>query len=141
MEGTDIALGWVKRHEGLRLKPYTCTAGKLTIGYGRNLSDKGISPFEAELLLQSDLTTASRDASGFVNNFLALDVTRQAVLIDMAFNLGRSRLATFKKLKAAIEAEDFAQAAGEMTNSLWAQQVGGRALFLAEVMATGEANV
>ena len=25
------------RHEGLRLKPYRCTAGKLTIGYGRNL--------------------------------------------------------------------------------------------------------
>ena len=25
------------RHEGLRLKPYRCTAGKLTIGIGRNL--------------------------------------------------------------------------------------------------------
>ncbi len=26
------------RHEGLRLKPYRCTAGKLTIGIGRNLA-------------------------------------------------------------------------------------------------------
>lgn len=25
------------RHEGLRLRPYRCTAGKLTIGIGRNL--------------------------------------------------------------------------------------------------------
>ena len=31
------------RHEGLRLKPYRCTAGKLTIGIGRNLDDCGIS--------------------------------------------------------------------------------------------------
>ncbi|MFA6660842.1 MAG: lysozyme, partial [Bacilli bacterium] len=31
------------RHEGLRLKPYRCTADKLTIGIGRNLDDCGIS--------------------------------------------------------------------------------------------------
>jgi lysozyme len=32
------------RHEGLRLKPYRCTACKLTIGIGRNLNECGISP-------------------------------------------------------------------------------------------------
>ena len=30
------------RHEGLRLKPYRSTAGKLTIGFGRNLDDRGL---------------------------------------------------------------------------------------------------
>ena len=30
------------RHEGLRLKPYRCTAGKLTIGIGRNLDGRSI---------------------------------------------------------------------------------------------------
>ncbi|MDY0127369.1 MAG: hypothetical protein RBR69_04500 [Candidatus Cloacimonadaceae bacterium] len=35
------------RHEGLRLKPYRCTAGKLTIGIGRNLNDCGITQSEA----------------------------------------------------------------------------------------------
>lgn len=40
----------IKLHEGLRLKPYKCPAGKLTIGYGLNL-DGGITKEEAEILL------------------------------------------------------------------------------------------
>ena len=31
------------RHEGLRLEPYRCTEGKLTIGVGHNLDDNPIS--------------------------------------------------------------------------------------------------
>ena len=42
------------RHEGMRLKPYRCTAGKLTIGIGRNLDDRGISQKEAYVLLEYD---------------------------------------------------------------------------------------
>ena len=34
-------------HEGLRLKPYRDTVGKLTIGVGRNLDDVGITRAEA----------------------------------------------------------------------------------------------
>ncbi|NBW16869.1 MAG: lysozyme, partial [Caulobacteraceae bacterium] len=33
----------IRLHEGERLKPYRCTAGKLTIGVGRNLDDRGIT--------------------------------------------------------------------------------------------------
>jgi lysozyme len=43
------------RHEGLRLKPYRCTAGKLTIGICRNLDDRGISQKEAYAMLESDI--------------------------------------------------------------------------------------
>ena len=43
------------RHEGLRLKPYRCTAGKLTIGIGRNLDDCGISQKEAYAMLERDI--------------------------------------------------------------------------------------
>ena len=39
-------------HEGLRLKPYRCTAGKLTIGVGRNLETKGLSEEEALFYLE-----------------------------------------------------------------------------------------
>ena len=45
----------LKRHEGISNKVYTCSMNKLTIGYGRNLEDKGISQLEAELLLKNDL--------------------------------------------------------------------------------------
>ena len=41
--------------EGLRLKPYRCSAGKLTIGVGRNLDDRGITSSEAMMLLFNDI--------------------------------------------------------------------------------------
>jgi lysozyme len=48
------------RYEGLRLKPYRCTAGKLTIGIGRNLDDCGISQTEAYVLLENDIPRSGR---------------------------------------------------------------------------------
>ena len=43
------------RHEGLKLFPYQCPAGKTTIGVGRNLDDKGISEKEAMYMLNEDI--------------------------------------------------------------------------------------
>ena len=41
--------------EGFRSKPYSDTVGKLTIGYGRNLDDVGITRNEAfQMLLLPD---------------------------------------------------------------------------------------
>ena len=42
-------------HEGLELKPYHCTADKLTIGVGRNIQDRGITEDEARYLLRTTL--------------------------------------------------------------------------------------
>ena len=42
-------------HEGLRLGVYRCPAGKLTIGVGRNLEDRGITEEEAYYLLRNDI--------------------------------------------------------------------------------------
>ncbi len=49
----------LKRHEGVKLKPYFCTQGKCTIGVGRNLEDVGISEEEAEMLLINDIERAT----------------------------------------------------------------------------------
>lgn len=56
----DIILD-LKLDEGLRLKPYRDTVGKLTIGIGRNLDDVGISEAEAEYLLSNDLDRTISD--------------------------------------------------------------------------------
>ena len=45
----------LKQHEGIALKPYKCTAGKITLGCGRNLDDNGISHEEAMFMLQNDI--------------------------------------------------------------------------------------
>ena len=44
----------IKQEEGYKAKPYTDTAGNITIGYGTNLSI-GISKDEAELLMKHRL--------------------------------------------------------------------------------------
>lgn len=123
-------------HEGLRLKPYRCSAGKLTIGVGRNLDDVGLTTDEALILLDNDIKAAMRDAASF-SWFKKLDDARQAVVVDMIFNLGIARFKGFKKTIAHIEAGHFAAAAHEMLNSSWAKQVGRRAVRLSKIMRTG----
>ena len=124
-------------HEGLRLKPYRCTAGKLTIGVGRNLDDKGISQDEALFLLANDIEGVIKQLDKH-SWYTGLDPIRQKVLIDMAFNLGISGLLQFKKMIAAIELGDYGAAAEQMLDSRWARQVKTRADRLAEMMRTGE---
>lgn len=128
----------IRDEEGLRLKPYTDTAGRLTIGYGRNLTDVGISQLEASDLLENDLTRAVNDVQQALPFFAMLDGVRQIVLVDMCFNMGIARLKTFVKMLAFVQAGKFFEAAQEMLNSQWADQVGARATRLASAMASGE---
>lgn len=125
-------------HESLRLKPYTDSVGKITIGVGRNLSDNGLSHAEAMLLLDHDLDAAIRDCATFPW-FPSLDPIRQRVLVDMAFNLGLTRLRGFRRMLRLIEEGDYVRAAHAMRNSAWARQVKTRADRLIRMMNTGEA--
>jgi len=127
------------RHEGLRLTPYVDTVGKVTIGVGRNLSDRGIPKAQALAWLDEDIDLAVRELSGALGWFAGLDAVRQRVLIDMHINLGLPRLLQFRKMLAAIGQRNYAVAAQEMRASSWATQVKGRAVTLAEMMASGEA--
>jgi lysozyme len=124
-------------HEGLKLRPYKCSAGKLTIGIGRNLEDRGITKEEAIYLAKNDIQGVEQ-ALALNHWYATLDPIRQKVIIDMAFNMGINGLLKFKKMILAIERRDFVKAADEMLDSLWAEQVGVRAKRLAEMMRNGE---
>jgi lysozyme len=128
----------LKRHEGFKAKPYLCTAGKITIGYGRNLDDVGVSKDEAEAMLINDIASARSGSWLIVANYEQLSDARKAVVVNMCFNLGRTRLSGFKKMIAAVNDGYFELAAKEMLNSKWAKQVGNRAVELSEQMRTGE---
>lgn len=121
-------------HEGLRLKPYRCSAGKLTIGIGRNLDDRGITEKEAMLLLRNDILECVKDLRTIFPRFERIAETRRNVLIDMRFNLGPKRFRGFKKMIAAVKARDFEEAARQMADSQWYWQVGDRAKTLIEMM-------
>jgi len=133
----ELATDLTKQGEGCKLTPYHCTAGKLTIGYGRNIEDVGISQTEAEYLLNQDMQRVCNEALAFPF-FEALNDYRKAAILDMLFNLGLSRFKRFKKMLSALEKHDYQEAANQMLDSRWATQVGKRADRLAEIMRTGE---
>lgn len=136
VDAIDIATEQIKTDEGLSLMPYHCTADVLTIGYGRAIGTNGITKSEAEHLLRNDVEVAASDARKYLGDtaFESLSVERQAVLVNMAFNLGINRLRGFKLLKQAILDGDYAEAKAQMLSSRWAEQVKGRATRLAEIM-------
>jgi len=129
------------RHEGLRLNPYFCTAGKLTIGVGRNLEANGISKAESMFMLENDVIKIINELDEHLPWWKSLSQVRQHVLVDMAFNMGTFGLLKFQKTLKAIQDERYGDAAAEMLDSKWAKQVGNRALALSRAMETDTAPV
>lgn len=124
--------------EGIRLKPYVDTAGKLTIGIGRNLTDRGISQAEAYFLASNDIIEVCAELDKALPWWTRLDSVRQMVLADMAFNMGVTKLvADNPRMLAACEAGDYASAANEMLIGPWHEEVGARATRLSEAMRSG----
>jgi lysozyme len=143
----DKLLAMITRHEGLMLKTYQCPAGKLTIGVGHNLEanplegiteGSTISQARALEILLKDVTACVDGLRRHLPWFDSLDEARQAVLIDMCFNLGLWGLLKFKLTLAAIQAGDYERAASQMLQSKWAHQVGRRAQRLSQMMRLGE---
>jgi lysozyme len=125
-------------HEKCNKFPYVDTVGKITIGIGYNLSDRGISDEWINTQFQQDITYFYNQLSEFLW-FKDLNTDRQIVLIDMCF-MGWKKFLQFKKMIAALEISDYKQAAFEMLNSKWSEQVKGRATSLAHGMLTGVYN-
>lgn len=116
-------------HEGYRLKPYRCSAGKLTVAIGRNLDDKGISKKEALFMLTNDIRDCEHDLAKliFPNQFYAFPEDIQLVLIDMRFQLGRKGFRGFKKMIFAFQENDYLEAILQMKDSKWYGQTQNRA--------------
>ena len=127
----------LRRDEGVTAHPYEDSVGILTIGVGRNLQDVGLRKDEIDYLLANDVRVAMIDCKILFDDFDGLSDNRQRALINMAFNLGRPRLAAFKNMWAAIERGDFSEAASQALDSKWARQVGSRANRIADLIEKG----
>ena len=127
-------LEYIKSNEGLRLKPYKCSAGKTSIGYGRNIEDNGVSEDEAEYMLHNDITRCVDDLYSIFPYFQALEFDQQTALTDMMFNLGKTRFLKFKKMIQAVKDNDFGEAAKQILDSRYAKQLPKRAKRNAELI-------
>ncbi len=126
------------KHEGDRRRPYLdccgkwwrecacATKGNLTLGVGRNLDAKPMPDCEVALMLDNDIVEARATCLQLFPGFDTLDETRQHALLDMAFNLGHTRLAKFSQMIAAVGARDWDRAANAAADSAWFMQVGSK---------------
>lgn len=121
----------LKKNEGLRLTPYKCSAGKLTIGYGHTGPSvvEGLkwTKAHAEHVLLNDTRNAAADLDWHLPWWRGLNDARQEALCDMCFNLGISRLQGFRKMLDALRTRNWQEAAVQCLDSRYARQVGNRA--------------
>ena len=115
------------KHEGKKLWPYKCTAGKLTIGIGHNLDAKGISNAVADLMYEEDIMEVINDLHKIFENFNDLPEQIQLVLANMRFQLGDLGFRKFNKLIKSVERKDWKEMKINMANSLWYKQTNNRA--------------
>ena len=124
----------LRHDEGVRSKPYIDTVGKVTIGVGHNLSDLGLPQDIIDGLFERDIEAAIHACAALYPNWFRIPDIKQTALVNMAFNLGQSRLSKFKRMRMAVLNEDWPTVAAEMLDSKWARQVGDRAMRLANLM-------
>jgi len=89
------------RHEGLKLLPYECTAGKVTLGVGRNIEDRGISKETAMQMLDEDIELCLNELMERLDYFENLPTEVQETLVNLCFNMGISRLMKFQLMLGA----------------------------------------
>ena len=117
--------------EGFNGMPYKDTKGNFTIGYGTLLP---ITKREAEYLLVHRLTEIINGIKKECSTYDKLPKQAKEVLNNMGYNLGVPKLCGFKRMWRALEDGNYQAVAAEMLDSKWANDVGDRAIRLAEQM-------
>lgn len=112
--------------------------GKLTIGRGWNLTDRGIPQQVSDLLYETAMGEVLSELDAKLPWWTTLDEVRQRVLADMCYNLGIGGLLGFRKFLASVMHLKFSEAASEGRDSTWYVQVKGRGVRLMKMMETGQ---
>ena len=128
------------KHEGFKSHAYRDTGGILHIGIGRNIGEggMGISQDEAYHMLRNDVVRVQDELTEAFDFYKNLDPVRQDALCNLCFNLGLPRLMLFKLALGHLSNGNFEESADEFLTSLWATQVGQRAVEGANMIRTGD---
>jgi lysozyme len=132
------------RDEGLRFTVYADTRGVPTVGIGHlvlrgdhlTLGDP-VTPEQVAAWFHTDLNHALAACQTLFPTWATCPETVQEILANMAFNLGTTRLARFRDLRAAVARHDWEAAADAMVDSARYHQVGERSKRLVSRHADG----
>lgn len=128
--------------EGLRLIPYRDTKGFWTIGFGHFLPQLGpiprsITREQAESMFDDDWAVAKAGARRLVKGFDGLSDNRKAAFVDLCFNMGEFKFATFHKTLKAANAGNWVACGANLVDSAYAHDVGERAFLNARMLVEG----
>jgi lysozyme len=123
--GLPALTGEMTTDEGREAFPYTDTKGYLSIAIGRNLTGRGLLPDEIDLLFANDVAECCSIMDKQIPWWRTLPPTKQRVMINLCF-MGWGSLSQFKRFLAAMQGQDWQEAADELVDSLWYRQVGTR---------------
>lgn len=137
------------RHEGYVTEIYLCSEGYPTFGIGHMVTEDDMehtwpvgTPVTDERILDvfaKDCEAAYTDACAIFLNLESHPMDVQRVVVNMAFNLGRSRLGKFKNMISAVNEGNYPKAADEMVDSRWYRQVKTRGVELVDIMRNATA--
>ena len=134
---TDQLAAQLTSDEGLRTKVYTDTVGKLTVGVGRNISDRAFSADEIALMLKNDIAAVCSQLDKAAPWWSSLSERRKQALANFTFNVGIGTALTFKNTMQLLQSGQYTAAADEMMRSKWASQVGARAVRITTMIREG----
>ena len=107
---------------GKSLGPGDTLIGHPTIGYGRNVQDRGLSQEIVESMLLKDIFEFNEILNRHLYWFRDMPQQIQEVLLNMAFQMGFRGLTGFVKTLGYLKQKQFAEAADEMLDSQWARE-------------------
>ena len=130
--------------EGCKYEIYLDHLGYPTFGIGHLIIDDdpesggevgaSIDTVRVHEAFESDIEGVLSDCSKLYSDFGDLPEEAQRVIANMMFNMGLTRLSKFKGMKRGVDAKNWNQAADEMVDSRWYNQVTNRAKRLVERM-------
>ncbi len=133
----DKLMEELKVDEGCVMEIYNDHLGYPTFGVGHLIREDDpehdqplgtiVSDERVREAFEQDLDSVRRDCLRLYDNFTELPDDCQLIIANMMFNLGYPRLSKFKLMKAAIEKNDWEEAANQMESSRWYRQVPNRA--------------
>jgi lysozyme len=109
---------------GKTIKAGSTVRGNVTIGVGRNLNARPLTPAERMYLLENDIATTVGELLSRLPWFAKKDLVRQRALINLCFNMGIDGLLGFPRFLECMRVDDFSGAKRELVTSKWIHQVG-----------------
>jgi lysozyme len=131
----------IELHEDRVPSAYQDSLGYWTIGVGHLIdARKGgkLPDVIIDALYAYDLNEKRVELQAALPWLSTVDAARQAVLLDMAFNLGVPGLMKWPMFLGQVKSGEYGAAANNMRASLWAKQVKTRAVRDALIMETGQ---